>query len=76
MRKLAFVSLFFASIAFAPVAVADPYDPHTIPGKCAKANGGHYVPGTKHRWQTYNIDAWNKCINDAALLEARATRKK
>lgn len=51
---------------------ADPHDPRTMQGKCAKVNGGHYVPGTKHRWQTYNIDAWNKCVNQHALAEKRA----
>jgi hypothetical protein len=47
-------------------------EPQTVQGRCAKANGGHHVSGTPHQWQTYNLDAWYKCINDHALAEKRA----
>lgn len=72
MRRFLFAGVIVLAASAMQSASAGSQDPHTIQGKCAKATGGHHVPGTRHRWQTYDIAAWNKCINDAALAEKRA----
>ena len=72
MQKFLFIGAVVFAASGTQLAFAASTDPHSIQGKCAKANGGHHVPGTKHQWQTYNFDAWYRCVNAAALAEKRA----
>jgi len=79
MRRFLFACAIVLSAPWTPSALAGMYDPRTVQGRCAKATGGHLVitePGKHWHWQTYDIAAWNKCINDAALRETHSLHRR
>jgi hypothetical protein len=65
MSKFLFAALLILTVS-TDTAFADPRDPHTVAGKCAKANGGYYIAATQ-RWRTDNIGAWRSCMKSAGV---------